>query len=242
MKERSHPQGSSGLDLAIDASLRRRFTPPAGLEARLELPPARGTRGGGLGRWATLAAFLAAAAALVALLLRSEPTVLLEPVTGPGRIARVRVGLPPSAAPAIGPLAEACESACEIRPDFVRLYQSMAAAHRSQVVSACGEGDHLTELLENTYGPGVQLAPGAAQRLHGPFGSEEWPTGTILTGTIDGQMSLLIFESDRVLSCCADLQIPSESGLNAFTWFVGDVAYTEITPLEEPRLSEECLL
>lgn len=236
MKERSH---TSRLDLAIEDSLRRRFTPPAGLETRLPLPHARG---GGLGHLGLLGAALAAAAALLALLLRSEPAVLLEPVGGPAHVAHVPAPPLPSAMPAIGPLEEACESACDIRPDFVRLYQSMAAAHRAQAVSACGEGDRLTELLEQTYGPGVRLAPGAAQRLHGPFGSVEWPTGTILTGTIDGQMSLLIFESDRVLSCCADLEVPRESGLNAFTWFVGDVAYTEITPLEEPRLSEECLL
>ena len=111
----------------------------------------------------------------------------------------------------------------------------MDACQRSSAVS-CGAEDRLAERLEESYGQDMELRPEAIGLLHGPFGSPEWPTGTILTGFPENKTSVLVAERDSTLTCCMRMQLPESSGLRLFTWRVGGLVLTEITPLAEPRL------
>ena len=52
----------------------------------------------------------------------------------------------------------------------------------------------------------------------------------------EGETSVVIAERDSVLSCCIDLRNPQGADLNVFTWSVGDLVLTEITPSTEPQL------
>src|SRR6185503_15119432 len=122
-------------------------------------------------------------------------------------------------------------------PDLERLYHDMDACQRDSSQAACGKSDFLAERLSETYGQPLALRPEAAGRLHGPFGSDEWPTATIVTGTSDGRTTVLVADRDETLACCvAIMQLPEDSGLNLITWQVGEVVLTEITPFAEPRL------
>jgi hypothetical protein len=241
MTERSR---TGVLDEAIDEGLRRHFQPPANLESRFTVGDSGPSRGAAARRWPYLALALTAAAAVLLLWSRPDGERASGRARSTGdsgsRVARAVAESGPGAWPAIGPLQDPAGGPLENRPDLGRLYRTMAAAHRSATVSACDEGDRLDERLEQTYGPGARLGPGAAGRLHGPFASPEWPTGTILTGSIGDQTSVLIAESDEALVCCTDIRVPEDSGLRVFTWRVGNVALTEVTPLGEPHLIEEC--
>ncbi len=100
----------------------------------------------------------------------------------------------------------------------------------------CGPEDDLSATLASTYDARVELEPSLSSRLQGPFSTEQWPTGTVLTAVSEGETSVVIAERDSVLSCCIDLRNPQGADLNVFTWSVGDLVLTEITPSTEPQL------
>ena len=222
------------LDLRLDAGLRRRFAVPdslAGLPGRALPRPERR-----LVPWLALA--VVAAGLLALLLLRGEQTG--EQAAGQ-RVAEV----PPrpvleAETPfcrLIGPLSDGePEPGALHQPDLARLYRDMDACQRETSAAACGEGDNLAERLSAAYGQTLELRPEAAGRLHGPFGSDEWPTGTIVTGPNEGLTSVLVADRDATVACCVRMNLPESSGLHLFTWKVGEVVLTEITPHAEPQL------
>jgi hypothetical protein len=124
-----------------------------------------------------------------------------------------------------------------LEPDLVRLYRDMDACQREKSSAApCSDGDELAARLSGIYGQPLDVRPEAAGLLHGPFGSDEWPTGTIVTGPASGLTSVLVAERDATLACCLEMNLPDDSGLHLFTWQVGEVVLTEISPLAEPQL------
>jgi len=223
------------LDQRIDAALRRRFAAPASLESLTAraLPERR----------ARLLPRLAVAASLAASLFlwfwvsrvvndRGERAVELATGTTPLRpdLSFCRL---------VGPLLEGQPEPGHMHnPDLARLYRDMESCQGSDTsTAACGLDDQLAARLSATYGQPFALRPEAAGRLHGPFGSDEWPTATIVTGTSDDRTTVLIADRDATLACCVRLQqLPEESGLQVFISQVGDVVLTEITPLAEPRM------
>lgn len=218
------------LDDRIDAALRRRFRPPASLDslaARLAPRPRR--------LWPRFLLVACAAAALVAFLLlrRSAPAPARIERLSSERLARIE----PFQCPPVGPLEEgrATDPARQQAPDLLALYRTMDACQRSTAAVACDENDELIARLRASYGPEVSLAAGASGLLHGPFASPEWPTATILTGTSEDLTTVLVAERDATLDCCVRLRLAESSGLNVFTWSVGDLALTEISPHDEPR-------
>jgi hypothetical protein len=222
------------LDLCIEQALARRFDPPASLDTlAAHMLPRRRLR---VGPW--LAAAAVAAFVGARFLLDGEPR---ERSDGPVTDGVAVAPQDPSAPDApfcrmIGPLVEGQpEPGWVHSPDLVRLYREMDACQRESS-SACGAGDFLAERLSETYGQPLALRPEAAGRLHGPFGSDEWPTGTIVTGTSEERTTVLVADRGETLDCCLRMRLSQGSGLKLFTWQVGDVVLTEITPLEEPRL------
>lgn len=230
------------LDRRIDAALRRQFALPASLDTlAARTRPRRAARHL---PWMLLAA---AAALLVSALLwradRTDPAPARPPSQMAELVADVVVE-PASPVPAeppfcrlIGPLLDGQpEPGRMLRPDLVRLYNEMDACQRDSSDAACGSGDLLAERMSASYDQALELRPEAAGLLHGPFGSDEWPTGTIVTGTSDERTAVLVADRGSTLECCVHMEMPADSGLRMFTWQVGDVVLTEITPLEEPRL------
>ena len=112
----------------------------------------------------------------------------------------------------------------------------MDACQRESSAASCGDGDFLAERMSETYGAPLEIRPEAEGLLQGPFGSDEWPTGTIVTGTNGSLTSVLVADRDETLTCCVRWDLPEDSGLNLFTWRVGEVVLTEISPFEEPHL------
>lgn len=222
------------LDLRIDAALQRHFVPPASLEtlAARSFPPRRA-------RLLPWLAVCASVAATVALLLwvnrstrerRADRAVELAAAGAPlrGELPFCRL---------VGPLLDGNpEPGFVHSPDLERLYRDMDSCQRDTSAAACGTNDFLAERMSATYGQPLALRPEAAGRLHGPFGSDEWPTATIVTGTSDERTAVLVADRDATLACCVRMQLPDDSGLNLFTWQVGEVVLTEITPFREPRL------
>jgi hypothetical protein len=141
----------------------------------------------------------------------------------------------PASCQLVGPLEEVRDPARPQAPDLVALYRTMDACQRSSAAVACEANDELLARLRASYGPGVALRSEAAGLLHGPFASAEWPTGTILTGTSEDLTTVLVAERDATLDCCVKMRLAESSGLNVFTWSVGDLALTEISPHDEPR-------
>lgn len=244
---RSQPDA---LDRKLDAALRRQFAVPASLDSlAARTLPRRGVR---LRPWMLLAAaasLLASALLWRGLQARPEPSgapsELVDEFTDEldveldvelPRVAR----LPAAEAPfcrLIGPLLDGHPEPGRMqRPDLVRLYQEMDTCQRDASDAACGQGDLLAERMSASYGQPLELRPEAAGLLHGPFGSDEWPTGTIVTGTSDERTAVLVADRGSTLECCVHMEMPADSGLRLFTWQVGDVVLTEITPFEEPRL------
>lgn len=224
----NRPDPSDELDRRIDAALRRRFQPPASLDS---LPARIGPRPA---RWPRYLVLACAAAALVALLLlrrEARPAARIERLT-PERLARVE----PAQCALVGPLVEARDANLPQAPDLLALYRSMDACQRSSAAVACGENDELLARLQASYGPDVSLRPEAAGLLHGPFASPEWPTATIFTGSSEDVTSVLVADRDATLDCCVRMRLAADSGLNVFSWSLGDLALTEITQHVEPRL------
>lgn len=220
---------SDALDRRIDATLRRHFEPPASLETlAARLVPRRARS------WPRFLLVACAAAALVLFLLkRGAPAPSGVERIAPERLARIE----PFQCPAVGPLEEGRlpDPARPQAPDLLALYRTMDACQRSTAAVACEENDELVARLRASYGPEVSLAAGASGLLHGPFASPEWPTATILTGTSEDLTTVLVAERDTTLDCCVRLRLAESSGLNVFTWSVGDLALTEISPHDEPR-------
>jgi len=221
------------LDQRIDAALRRRFATPAGLEtlASRALPVRRA-------RLLPRLAIAASIAASLAMWLWASrgPDVPLQ------RAMEVAVDRTPLRAElsfcrVVGPLLDGQpEPGLMHRPDLARLYHDMESCQGASSTAACGLDDQLAERMSVTYGQPLALRPEAAGRLHGPFGSDEWPTATIVTGTSEDRTAVLVADRDATLACCVQMRLPENSGLSLFFRQVGEVVLTEITPLSEPRL------
>lgn len=121
-------------------------------------------------------------------------------------------------------------------PDLETLYSEATALAADRSLSVCGAGGELAGVIESSYGQRVNLRTEAEGRLQGPFASTQWPTGVILAGGSAEAPAVLVAERDSIHDCCLALQLPEDSHLKLFTWRVGDLVLTEITPLEEPRL------
>lgn len=254
--ESDHEQAriDTNLDERIAASLRRSFVPPAGLEggapeipltlARHETRVERaggvslapsGPRAMGHGAWRRAAGLLAIAAAVV-LLLRWSGEKEEQAAPGPRPAAGPTAALR-RLAPTVGPLetvALASPSPRASAPDLKRLYDE-AVAGSDGVSMTCGPEDDLGATLAASYGGSVALRPEADQMLSGPFASAEWPTATILRGAGD-RPPVLVAESEATHRCCVQFELASDSGLNLFTWQLGDLVLTEISPFAEPQL------
>lgn len=231
----NEPRPPDALDRRIDEALRRRFAAPASLDTLAQR--ARPRRGVRPGPWLALAA---AAAVLLGLLWASRGRAVATPRPARGRLV-VAERTPPADVPSfcriVGPVMDGQPSLGPGHsPDLERLYRDMDACQASSDSSACGSGDDLAQRLSATYGQPLELRPEAAGLLHGPFGSEEWPTGTIVTGQTDGGTSVLVADRGATLECCVRMRLAEDSGLHLFTWQVGEVVLTEITPSAEPRL------
>lgn len=225
------------LDHRIDTLLRARFALPADLDSLAErVRPARRSL-----RLPFL--FLAAAAALlVALFLAGRPETdpRTTPRSSPGHAPLAWRGTLEADAlfcRLIGPLVDGEPQAGRmLSPDLARLWRDMDACQQGSSDAACGTSDFLGERISESYGQPIELRPEAAGLLHGPFGSDEWPTATIVTGTTDEVTSVLIADLATTLDCCVQPRLPEGSGLRLFTVRVGGVVFSEITPFAEPRL------
>jgi hypothetical protein len=220
------------LDRRIDAGLRRRFSPPASLDTLAARRPARRRRP--LELW--LLACAAMLGAALGLWWFTRPEVRRFERLRPARVAVDGSAFDtPAFCQLVGPLEDARDPALPQAPDLVALYRAMDACQRSTAAVACDANDELLARLQASYGPDIALRSEAAGLLHGPFASAEWPTGTILTGTSEDLTTVLVAERDATLDCCVRMLLAESSGLNVFTWSVGDLALTEISPHDEPR-------
>jgi len=212
------PELAAELELAelIRASLRRTFAPPASPSVPEPEPAPVLT----IRRVATV---LAAAAAILLLL---RVTTHRDDSTSTEELLR-RI------AP-VGPLAQLGDEVAVSAPNLELLYQE-TLAESDGLSMTCGPDDDLGATLAAAYGESVTLRPEASQMLSGPFASARWPTGTILRGAGDNP-AVLIAERDTTHRCCVLFELSEESELNLFTWQLGDLVLTEITPLDEPRL------
>jgi len=230
----THPP-TDALDERIDAALRRHFAPPASLETiAARAQPVR-TRT--VAPWILLTASLAAGVLLY--LCTRERGGVPARADRPAELV-ARRGMPLVAEPTfcrlVGPVREGePEPGLVHSPDLERLYRDMDSCQRDSS-AACGKDDNLAERMSATYGQPLALRPEAVGRLHGPFGSDEWPTATIMTGTSDEHLTVLVADRDATLACCVQPHLAEDSGLRAFYLQVGEVVLTEITPLPEPRL------
>jgi hypothetical protein len=226
------PLSPDALDQRIDAALRRRFALPASMDSlAARCLPERRAR---LLPWAALAASVAATALVWLWTTRAADDLQRASV----ELAAGASLLPDlSFCRLVGPLQEGQpEPGIQQVPDLARIYRDMESCQGNTSAAPCGEADNLAERLSATYGQPLALRPEAAGRLHGPFGSDEWPTATIVTGTSDDRTAVLVADRGDTLACCVSLHLPEESGLRFFNLQVGDVVLTEITPLSEPRL------
>jgi hypothetical protein len=237
MNDPTSPAEPDALDRRLDAALRRRFAVPPTLDTLA----ARARPRPRLRPWMALA--LAAGLLAGFLLWRGlgarpapgapRPRVAALPSTGAAQL--------PVDAPfcrLIGPLVDGLSEPARPRiPDLVRLYREMDVCQRDTSDAACGHADQLAERMSATYGQELELRPEAAGLLHGPFGSDEWPTGMIVTGTSDERTAVLVADLGSTIDCCVQVEdMPEGSGLRLFNLQVGDVVFTEITPFGEPRL------
>jgi hypothetical protein len=187
--------------------------------------------------WLAVVLSAAASAALFVWVGRTSSPAALRPV----EFAGARSGVPRTREPAfcrlVGPLLDGQPEPGRLHsPDLERLYHDMSACQLDSSAVACGTSDSLADRMSATYGQPLALRPEAAGRLYGPFGSDEWPTATIVTGTSDDRTAVLVADRDATLACCVRMQLPEDPGLHVFFSQVGDIVLTEITPLAEPRL------
>ena len=228
MSEFGHRRPSDGDDAlrgAIDASLRRQFTPPP--ELLLKIPEA--PREAPLLQWPTWLplAGLAAAVLFVVRLQSVEPVSTVEIARSPaGSLVRV-------------PLRTDGTSRALTVLDLEGLYARLAGDPSSDACSSDEEmresGMELANMFEARYGDKC-LDPQAAEALHGPFPADEWPSGTVFTAFVQGQPVVVVAEFESRLACCLRLDLPRESELSLYTERCGDLLLTEISPFGEPRL------
>ena len=246
------------LQQRIDGRLRERFAvpePPLSELGPFEPASAErlgGARGGSsslagprstgpLGRAVTL---LAAAAVLI-LVVEFGRRAAREPVAEPSReVAKLDADVPRGAERTleklgpVGPLEELDPGqayAEPLEPDLSAVYAEATVCGDSWV-AACDVVDDLGATLAAQYGEDLRLRNESARLFNGPFASSEWPTGTVLTGYLDEEPVVLVAERDDTMRCCVRVvEPPPESGLNVFSWSVGEVFLTEITPHSEPR-------
>ena len=173
--------------------------------------PARSKAHGGIGRGL---AYLAAAAVLALIVWRN----MREDPDGGG----------------LTPVEEIAFSLQE--SDLAALYYEITTARDDPWT--CPSPEELAAGLAETYDccRELRVSPHAAEVFEGPFDSTLWPGGTILTGAAEGQTAILIAELDTTHRCRVLPTLAQESGLQVFTWQVGDLVLTEVTPLSEPRL------
>jgi len=226
------------LGRRIEASLRATFRVPerpgaaAGRVVAAASPPAARLA------WRRRAAALLAAAAVVVLVARFAVDGAPQP-TAPSPGEPGGPGASGALCP-VGPLASVGTDGAPMRvasPDLATLYDEAVAFSRPRTL-VCGPRDDLAGALAANYGEAIVLRPEAANMLHGPYASAEWPTGTILTGFPEEHTAVLVAELDATHRCCIRPELAPDSGLQTFTWRVGGLVLTEITPLAEPRLLE----
>jgi len=234
----NHPHDADALDRdaldsAIEQALRRQFPVPPSVDTLA----ARLRPGGGARRapWLVLATAAAVAGVVgAAAWLRSEAT---PSAPAPEVVEQAPSEAAPSFCRLVGPVLEGLPGLGALQsPDLARLYRDMDACQESSESTACGADDDLAQRLSTTYGQSLALRPEAAGRLHGPFGSEEWPTATIVTARTDGETAVLVADRGTTLECCVRMRLAEDSGLQLFTLEVGDLFLAEISPHSEPRL------
>lgn len=230
------------LDRRLDQALRRRFEAPATLDDLCARALAPRPRGRALRPWMLLAAAAAVALFLFVPWRSAREDERAEPVPRRERVATLAPVPASTVSPACrrsGPFESPTARPGQVHsPDLVQLYVTMDACQRSAAQSPCSEADDLALQLAATYGGEIELRPDALGFLQGPFGSADLPTATILTGSSENHTSVLVAERGATLDCCLCMSLPPQSGLRMFTWQVGALVLTEITPLAEPRLLE----
>lgn len=241
-------------EAAIQGALRRIFTPPA----VVPLPPAAlAATGRGRARparsaqraWLARALVASAAGLAVLWLVARDPRP--ERREHIGELARgAPDGGPPAETSALRPAAEGALAGAGTPParspgagsDLARLYADATRGRASMATCAApGDLDAVRSELAERCGEPVFLRPEAAGILQGPFGSEELPGGTLLTGFPEGPLgepSVLVAECDSGQRVCLDSGLPSSGPLHAFHARVGGIVLTEITPRDEPWLLE----
>jgi hypothetical protein len=176
----AHPLPDA-FDQRIDAALRRHFDPPGDLDTLAARTLPRRTR---VAPWVALAVALAAGALLYLALRPPRTASPARPDRAAEDVARGILVAEPTFCRLVGPLRDGQpEPGLVHSPDLERLYRDMDNCQHD--AASCGEGDFLAERMSATYGQPLALRPEAAGRLQGPFGSDEWPTATIVTGTSD---------------------------------------------------------
>ncbi|MCZ6597193.1 MAG: hypothetical protein O7B99_06130 [Planctomycetota bacterium] len=228
----------AGLQEAIDAALRRGFTPPedAGTPVLAFMASARRRRAAG-----GFLALAAAAAGLLGLTLEwpggeEEPPAVVDvghsedaggaPAQEPAGIREFLTENPPE------PLAS---------PNLLAMYASAtegaAAAAPPGKVGVC-EPPKLAESLGRQYDQCLIVQPPDTAAFVGPFTSPEWPTATLFVAysSDTGEPSLVAV--DQNVACGFPPRLPASSGLSFFQRSVGNVMVSEVTPLSEPRYLE----
>jgi hypothetical protein len=231
-KDDPRREGTDPLQEAIDASLRRLFTAPSDLE----LAPAPAAEpAGSLLDWWPLAGVAAACLALLLYWVRQADE--------PGPLPRVAAESEEPSGLVPAPWVE--------NVDLEAVYREAellgSTVSRDPGAALCGfeesaADDGLLATLERRYGQSVALSPLARRQLVGPLESREWPTATIfLAFPRDGQgrLVVLVAESEAHFHCCIQPRDPGRGDLRSFTWMVGKLFLTEITPLSEPQLLQE---
>lgn len=232
---------STAQDARIDAALRDRFRVPSGnrldeiLERALEEDRALDRR-----RSVWPAALILAVAAGIVLIVNlgadnDAPTAVDEPQ----RVEFIASAADWDLNACVGPLATVDPDQDSVRvrrPNLESIYAQAQLWTSDRNWNVCGSSDNLTDSLLASYGQELELKTEAANMLQGPFASQQWPTGTILTGFPDDETAVLIAESDSTHACCLEVALSDASDLRMFTRIVGDIVLTEITPLDEPRL------
>lgn len=221
------------LQRGIDTALRRGFRPPSSLGERLASLPTRSRPG--VPRPLRRRLLVSAAAAVVV----AAPLLLV--LRGTQDSAHPVRELVNSDEDASGEPREA-QLARVHEPDLRMLYRNVSEHSLTGETCAPSSEPQRTDLrqaLASRYGEGFGMRPEAETLLDGPFVSTEWPSGMVLAGLPDGPdgpPAVLIAEHESEARCCLRLAAPTDGTLSVFTWQIGDILLTEVTPRAEPGL------